>query len=172
MKSEGNKQRMVQVCFLPNWRHGKWDVLKISRLVCFHPSCSYVFHLPYTHTNVNTQARPLGGPSELGGVGTPPNHRVWISVNLISHRPWPWTSQNGQHTNESPGLQASKSDSGTVFMGFKPHHTRPQRMGSLTLNSDFIIERKGNRLLGRVFAGRIGSYSNYGGYRTDVMLMA
>lgn len=45
-------------------------------------------------------------------------------------------------------------------MGFKPHHTRPQRMGLLTLNSDFI-ERKGKRLLGRVFAGLIGSYSNY-----------
>lgn len=33
-------------------------------------------------------------------------------------------------------------------------------MGLLTLNSDFI-ERKGKRLLGRVFAGLIGSYSNY-----------
>ena len=33
-------------------------------------------------------------------------------------------------------------------------------MGLLTLNSDFI-EMKGKRLLGRVNAGLIGSYSNY-----------
>lgn len=45
-------------------------------------------------------------------------------------------------------------------MGLKPRHTRPQRTGLLTLNSDFI-EMKGKRLLGRVFAGLIGSYSNY-----------
>lgn len=40
-------------------------------------------------------------------------------------------------------------------------------MGLLTLNSDFI-ERKGKRLLGRVFAGLIGSYSNY---KTEVIVM-
>ena len=58
-------------------------------------------------------------------------------------------------------------------MGFKPHHTRPQLIGLLTLNNDFI-ERKGKRLLGRVFAGLIGSYSNYKIviYSNDVMLLA
>ncbi len=45
-------------------------------------------------------------------------------------------------------------------MRFKPHHTRPQWKDLLTLNSDFI-EKKGKRLLSRVFAGLIGSYSNY-----------
>lgn len=40
-------------------------------------------------------------------------------------------------------------------------------MGLLTLNSDFI-ERKGKRLLGRVFAGLIGSYGNY---KTEVIVM-
>lgn len=93
IQSEGNKQHQGarSPLLLPNPRHGKWDETKY---ICMFPSSPYV---PSTlHTCTNTQARPLGGPSELGGVGYAPTAGCGSAVTWLVIGPDPETAEVGR----------------------------------------------------------------------------